>query len=67
MKYPEIDLAIRGKTYRERKADLRKKAIEYSFSSFQFSYCELALWEEYFETNGKRYGLLREFRENGIC
>lgn len=31
------------------------------------SYGELAIWQEHFERLGRRYGLLREFRENAIC
>lgn len=30
------------------------------------SYEQLAWYQTFFETYGKRYGLLREFRENGI-
>lgn len=65
-KYPDIDLAIHGATYAERKEDLRQKAITWQASEYQFSYGELAQWNEYFRENGKRYGLLEEFRENAI-
>lgn len=34
---------------------------------YQPSYYELALVGDYFATLGRKYGLLREFRENGIC
>lgn len=67
MSYPNIDLAIRGRTYKERQNDLREKAIEWQRSDYEWSYSQLALWNEYFCENGKRYGLLREFRENCIC
>ncbi len=54
---------------REIKKDiLREFAIEWQtrFSEFNYSYYELADWQTFFEEYGKRYGLLREFRENGI-
>ena len=28
---------------------------------------DLATWGEFFAKYGKRYGLMREFHENGIC
>ena len=37
------------------------------FASYNWSYGELMEIGEYFNKNGKRYGLLREFKENGIC
>lgn len=55
--------------YQKGKAAAREKAIDW-----QNEQAEISLsWEgymiatEYFEKLGKRYGLLREFRENGIC
>jgi len=54
--------------YQKRKAEVRDEAIEW-----QSTYCqsdhymsEWADWGEYFYKLGKRYGLLKEFRENGI-
>lgn len=38
--------------YQIEKANARQKAID---------------WQHYFETLGKRYGLLTEFKKNGIC
>ena len=64
-----IPLTVSGKTYAERKADLQDKAIEWSNNNGlggDWSYGELATIQEFFETNGKRYGLLKEFRENAI-
>lgn len=59
---------IHGKTYRERKESAREKAIEYSLNVAPgLSYGELALIEGYFENVGRRYGLLKEYRENAIC
>ena len=55
--------------YRERKEKARQEAIEWQLSLSDFgnySYLELSNWYEHFYQLGKRYGLLKEFRENGI-
>lgn len=54
--------------YSIRKADVREEAIEWQadFCNNNYSYGELAYYEDYFSRLGRRYGLLREFRENGI-
>lgn len=56
------------RTYADIKAELRQRAIDWQNSSVfhDYSYGELAIIQDYFERKGKRYGLLREFRENGI-
>ena len=63
-----IPLKVTGKTYAERKDDLQNKAIEWSYagSVSNWSYGELATIQGFFETQGKRYGLIKEFKENGI-
>lgn len=53
--------------YQKRKAEVREEAIEYSYSEEELSYGELAEKNDYFERLGRRYGLLREFKENAIC
>ena len=56
--------------YHIRKIDLQDEAISFqeSFAAgHAWSYGELAEMQAYFEQQGRRYGLLREFRENGIC
>ena len=60
---------IGGKTYEERKNNLQDLAINYSnnFASLSWSYGELAEIGDFFYRNGKKYGLLKEFHENGIC
>lgn len=40
---------------------------QYDFHNFNYSYGELLNWQNFFEEMGKKYGLMREFRENGIC
>lgn len=55
--------------YQIRKADVRQMAIDWQadFCNHNYSYGELAYWEDHFTRLGKRYGLLREFRAEGIC
>ena len=55
-------------TYSEKKAKLREEAVEWQcdFSKHNYSYGELAEMQAYFEKEGKKYGLMKEFRENGI-
>lgn len=54
--------------YQKRKEAARHKAIDWQLEASEqnFSYGELAEIGEYFYKLGKRFGLLREFRENGI-
>lgn len=55
--------------YQEMKEKARNEAIDwqYDFENHSYSWGEVAAWAEYFERLGRRYGLLTEFRENGIC
>lgn len=54
--------------YYEKKAEIREQAImwQLDFNNHNYSWLELANFGDYFYRLGKRYGLLREFRENGI-
>lgn len=56
------------KTYQENKERVRQMAIDWQIeaSEHNYSYGELAYFGEIFNRLGKRYGLLREFRENAI-
>lgn len=56
------------KTYKELKGQARNEAIEWqlSFDEHNYSWGEIAYFSDYFEKLGKRYGLLKEFRENAI-
>ena len=58
-----------GTDYQFKKSALREFAIEWqgAIANFDMSYEDVAWYGEFFETYGKRYGLLTEFRENGIC
>ena len=64
-----LKLKVSGKNYKERKAFLEDlaKDYQYDFSSLSWSYGELVEICGFFEKNGKRYGLLKEFKENAIC
>ena len=57
------------KSYQQLKSEAREQAIDWQdeASEQNLSYGELAEAGEYFEKLGRRYGLLQEFRENGIC
>ena len=54
--------------YQKAKAAAREKAVEFSLTCWDrdLFYAELAEIGNKFERLGRRYGLLREFRENGI-
>lgn len=54
--------------YQKAKEKARNKAIEWQldFGNHNYSWGELVYYSGYFERLGKRYGLIEEFRENGI-
>lgn len=54
--------------YQRAKEAARNKAVEWqnNFCDENYSYGELAYWGDYFWRLARRYGLVREFRENGI-
>lgn len=56
------------KYYNRLKEDARTEVFEWQLTSgdYPMSYNELAEVGERFYTLGKRYGLLKEFRDNGI-
>lgn len=55
-------------SYQKQKAAVREKAIDWQadFCMDSYSWEELADWYDYFEKLAKRYGLIKEFKENGI-
>ena len=63
------DFTTKGKTYAARKNYLRDFAVDWSNTYYlaDWSYYDLAVVQSGFERLGRRYGLLREFRENCIC
>ena len=56
------------KTYQELKEQAREQAIDWQQwqSEKNLSYGELADYQAKFEKLGRRFGLVREFRENAI-
>lgn len=54
--------------YQKYKAKFRQEAIEWKqdFANHNYSYAELLYWKEYFTMQGRRYGLMIEFKEKGI-
>ena len=54
--------------YQENKSRIREKALEFklNFGEKNYSYYELSKITNYFEKQGRRYGLLKEFKENCI-
>ena len=67
--FPYVVLGkLTGKTYAKKKAEIEQKAMDYQYIDIGgLSYGELADIQGYFKTYSKRYGLLREFKENCIC
>ena len=55
-------------TYHEGKEAARQAAIDWQldFDNHNYSYYELFEWQLYFYKLGCKYGLIKEFRENGI-
>ena len=55
--------------YKKAKARAREVAVEFSNNQddMALSWAECAEIGNKFERLGRRYGLLREFHENGIC
>ena len=54
--------------YQKGKEKTRNEAIDWQadFANHNYSYGELAYFSDYFETKARRYGLVKEFKENGI-
>lgn len=58
------------KTYKQNKEIARELAIQFQYNismGVLYSWYDIAEISARFERLGKRYGLLREFHENGIC
>lgn len=54
--------------YQKAKGKAMDEAImwQLDFNNHNYSYEELSYYGEYFEKLARKYGLLKEFRENGI-
>jgi hypothetical protein len=67
--YETIGFKLPGYGYRKKKEAARELAIrvQAALDNMVISWKELYEIGEYFETIGAKFGLLREFRANGIC
>lgn len=64
-----IDFRIRGNSYQKRAANFRDKVIDIQSAisyAGDLSYNELRIINDWIEKNGRRYGLLRELKNDGI-
>lgn len=54
--------------YQENKEKVRQEAIEWQLDFEKQDYCwgDLHIYQQYFEEKAKRYGLVKEFKENCI-
>ena len=54
--------------YAVQKNNAREIAIKWQndFNNHNFSYSELVQFQDYFTKISKRYGLVKEFKENGL-
>ena len=58
---------IKDGSYNDKKEQVRDIAQRFqSILEPGLSWEEIAIIQTWFERNGKRYGLIKEFRENGI-
>ena len=64
-----IAFRIKGTGYKARKQELRNIAIDWSNNgnAGNLSWLDTVEISDWFYRNGKRYGMLAEFRENGLC
>ena len=55
--------------YQMKKASVRNEAQDWqnTFAESDHSWEEMIITQGYFERQGRRYGLLKEFRAEGIC
>lgn len=66
----EMNFSLGNGSYKDKKNKLHDMAVEIShlISNLNgLTWYEMIIISNWFERNGKRYGLLREFRAEGIC
>ena len=63
------DFTVKGGSYAEKQENARMLAIGFQsvFNNASVSWLDLCVISDCFYRLGRRYGLLTEFRENGIC
>ncbi len=63
-----VDFHVKGQTYAEKKNSVREIAIGFQIGDQGGMYwSDYAIISNWLYEHGKRFGLLCEFRENGIC
>lgn len=63
-----IPFETHGKSYADRRESVWNTAVEWSnCEAWPLSWGEVQTVADWFYRMGKRYGLLTEFRENGLC
>ena len=63
-----IPFTVHGNNYAERRENVRGAAIDFQAADCGGLYMsDMAQIYGWFEKMGKRYGLLKQFRENAIC
>lgn len=63
-----IPFETHGKRYADRRESVRETAVEWSnCEAWPLSWGEVQIIADWFYRMGKRYGLLIEFQENGLC
>lgn len=63
-----IPFETHGKSYADRRESVRETAVEWSnCEAWPLSWGEVQIIADWFYRMGKRYELLTEFRENGLC
>lgn len=63
-----IPFETHGKSYADRRESVLNTAVEWSnCEAWPLSWGEVQTVADWFYRMGKRYGLLTEFRENGLC
>jgi hypothetical protein len=60
---------IQMSRHQQSKERVRNFAIEWQqdFPNHNYTWSEIQIYQDMFERLGRRFGLLQEFRENGIC
>lgn len=64
-----IPFETHGKSFADRRESVRETAVEWSNygEAWPLTWNEINHISDWFYRMGKRYGLLTEFRENGLC
>lgn len=64
-----IPFETHGKSYADRRESVQETAVEWSNcgEAWPLSWGEVQAVTDWFYRMGKRYGLLTEFQENGLC